>query len=396
MISVLSVGEVNRYLRELLESDGLLGDVWVRGEVSNLSQSQSGHLWFTIKDSEAQLRCVIFRGQLPYISCRPQNGLSLIAHGRVSLYEVGGQVQLYVDLVQPQGVGALSLRFERLRRQLEREGLFEGARKRPLPSFPARIAVVTSPTGAAVHDVVNVLRRRYPCVELLLAPTLVQGDGAAEGIANAIGLVNEVEGVDLLILARGGGSLEDLWPFNEETVARAIFGSRVPVLTGIGHQTDVTIADLVADLRAPTPSAAAELAAPDRREYLVQVAAKRARLDGAARAQLDVVRDGLALARGALWELVPPPRFQQWRQRLDDLLDRALAAGQHSLELRRERLRAGGLQLRALNPLGVLERGYSVCWHVGAGAVVRSREQVASGDDLELQVADGCFAAKVV
>ncbi|MCL5110650.1 MAG: exodeoxyribonuclease VII large subunit [Chloroflexi bacterium] len=391
VINVLSVGETNRYLRELLESDELLADVWVRGEVSNLSQSISGHLWFTLKDSDAQLRCVVFRGQLPYVGNRPQNGLAVVAHGRVSLYEAGGQVQLYVDLVQPQGMGELYLQFERLRRQLEREGLFSAARKRPLPIFPKRIAVVTSPAGAVLHDILNVVRRRYPSVEVVLAPTVVQGEAAAQSIAATIGLINELEGIDLLILARGGGSLEDLWPFNEEAVARAIFASRVPVVSGVGHETDVTIADLVADLRAPTPSAAAELVVPDRREHLALVAAYRLRLDGAAQATIEAGRNELTRRRAALLEMVPPPRFRQWHQQLDELWGRALTATGHRLALRREKARSAGLQLQALSPLAVLRRGYSICWLLPAGEPVRSKAQVEPGDSLAVQVIDGSF-----
>ncbi|MHB1133273.1 MAG: exodeoxyribonuclease VII large subunit [Chloroflexota bacterium] len=396
MITVLTVSEVNRYLRELLASDDLLRDVWVRGEISNLSQSQSGHLWFTIKDREAQLRGVVFRHQLPSIAYRPQNGLAVVAHGHISLYEVGGQLQIYVDRLQPEGVGTLYLRFEQLRCQLESEGLFDASRKRSLPAFPRRIAVVTSPTGAVVHDVLNVIARRYPCIDLILAPTLVQGETAAASIAQALSRVNQLPDLDLIILARGGGSLEDLWPFNEEVVARAIFASRVPVVTGIGHETDVTIADLAADMRAPTPSVAAELAVPERSAYAAEVASLRAAVREASGAHLAALAEGLAQCRGSMERLVPPPRLEQWRQRLDDLEVRAEAAVRHGLELQRARLRASELQIEALSPTGVLSRGYSICWHSATGMAVRSLTQLSPGDDLEVQVADGSFVAKAL
>ncbi|MHB1414890.1 MAG: exodeoxyribonuclease VII large subunit [Chloroflexota bacterium] len=395
MLAVLSVGEVTGYLRELMESDDLLRDVWVRGEVSNLVQSQAGHSYFTLKDSTSQLRCVIFRGQLPHISFRPRNGLAVAAHGRVSVYEVSGQVQLYVDLVEPQGVGELYLRFQQLRQRLEREGLFDPARKRPLPLFPRRIGVVTSPTGAVFHDIMQVVSRRFANVEIVLAPAQVQGEGAAESIAAAIAALNALPGTDVIILARGGGSLEDLWPFNEETVARAVFASRVPVVSGVGHETDVTIADLVADLRAPTPSAAAELVVPDRRDYLERTRALRQQAVAAVSAFLEAWRTDLEQSQADLVHLVPPPRLAQWRQREDELWLRASTAVSHAFALWQARVEANALQLGALSPMGVLGRGYSICWHPANGQPVKSLQQIGPGDKVEIQVADGIFGAAV-
>lgn len=396
MLVVLSVSEVNGYLRESLEADDLLRDLWVRGEISNLVVSQAGHAYFTLKDSQSQLRCVIFRGQLASIGVVPRNGLSVVAHGRLSVYEVSGQVQLYVDLVQPQGVGALYLKFERLRRQLEAEGLFDPARKRPLPRFPRRIGVVTSPTGAAVRDVVQVISRRYPGIELVVVPTLVQGDEAAAGIVSALAAVNALGSVDLVIVARGGGSIEDLWPFNEEAVARAIFASRVPVVTGVGHETDLTIADLVADLRAPTPSAAAEMSVPDRREYISQVENLGRRAESAVTGGLADHRYRLEVAERGLRRLLPPPQLAQWRQGIDDLSSRADSAAAHNLALWRERTRSRALQLSALGPEAVLARGFSVCWHVATARPVKRIDQVSADDELQIQVADGIFGASAL
>jgi len=394
-VNVLTVSEITAYLRETLEADEVLCDLWVRGEVSNFVRSQAGHLYFTLKDAGSQLRCVIFRGQLPYLACRPENGAAILAHGRVSVYEPSGQVQLYVDEVEAEGVGLLHLRFEELRRRLEREGLFDPARKRPLPRFPKRIGVVTSLTAAALQDILHVLARRFPAVEVLVSPTLVQGESAAANIAAAIAAVNEVPDVDLVIVARGGGSLEELWPFNEEAVARAIFASRAPVISGVGHETDVTIADLVADARAPTPTAAATLAVPDRLDYLGQVAALERQAAAATKAAIDGARLRLQAERAALARLVPPPSVLRARQRLDELDGRASSAVGHALALERERLRAGRLQLAALSPGSVLARGYSVCLHLGTGKPIKAVAQVTAGDGVQVYVADGFFTAAV-
>jgi exodeoxyribonuclease VII large subunit len=395
VLVVLTVSEVSTYLKETIESDDLLQDLWVRGEVSNLVLSQAGHMYFTLKDAQSQLRCVIFRGQLSTMPFRPQNGISIVGHGRLSVYEVSGQVQLYMDLVQPQGIGALYLKFERLRRQLEAEGLFDSARKRPLPRFPRRIGVVTSPTGAALRDIVKVIGRRFPSVEVLIAPTLVQGDAAVSGITAALAALNRLGDVDVIVLARGGGSIEDLWPFNEEAVARAIFASRVPVVSGVGHETDVTIADLVADLRAPTPSAAAELVVPSRQEYLGIVGGLRQRSGTAVATTLAGWRYRVEMSDDALRRMSPPPRVLRLRQQVDDYATRAEVALTHRLEMWQERVRSRALQLTALDPAAVLQRGFSVCWHVGSGRTIRNIAQVRAGDGIQVQVADGSFPASV-
>ena len=270
---VYSVSQITRYLKESLEADSLLNDLWLRGEVSNLTRSAAGHYYFTLKDATSQVRCVMFRPA--YGGEHLAEGAAVIAHGRVSIYEVRGDLQLIADLAQPEGVGELHLELERLKMKLEAEGLFQVSRKRPLPEFPKRIGVATSPTGAVWHDIQNVLRRRYPLVELAFAPTPVQGDTAAAGIVDAFDAFNAEDDLDLVILARGGGSLEDLWPFNEEAVARAIYASRAPVISAVGHETDYTIADMVADCRAPTPSAAAELAAPDMDELMERIESRQ-------------------------------------------------------------------------------------------------------------------------
>jgi exodeoxyribonuclease VII large subunit len=367
---IYPVSEITRYLKDLLEADGALADIWISGEVSNLSESAAGHLYFTIKDEASQLRCVLFnRGRLPVTI---QNGMAVVSHGRISIYEASGALQLYVDVIQPEGVGILHLEFERLRARLEQEGLFEPARKRALPPFPRRIAVVTSPDGAALRDIINIISRRYPLAELLLCPTPVQGDGAVPGIVRAFDTLNRAGDIDAVILARGGGSLEDLWAFNEEAVARAIYASKVPVISGVGHETDFTIADYVADVRAPTPSAAAELAVPHQQEIETTIASN--------------VR-AMTMAISSLME-----RFQQ---RVDELGGAVATCLENLLATNGERLRAIGLQLDTLNPLATLRRGYALVQRSEDAEVIRSIEQVDQGDLIQVRVSDGQFNGRV-
>ncbi|MDP2728063.1 MAG: exodeoxyribonuclease VII large subunit, partial [Dehalococcoidia bacterium] len=332
-MQIYPVAQVTRYLKGLLEGDGLLRDLWVSGEVSNLSRSMAGHLYFTLKDTDGQLRCVFFSegGQLSWLA----NGSAVVAHGRVSLYEAQGSLQLYVDVVQPEGTGILHLQLEELHARLGKEGLFEESRKRPLPAFPRRIGVVTSPTGAALRDILKILSRRYPLAEVLLSPTLVQGDGAAPGIVEALRLLNDLGDADVIILARGGGSLEELWAFNEEAVVRAIHASRVPVVTGVGHETDTTLADLAADFRAPTPTAAAVAVVPDvmdlaqRVAYLLQELLLRAR---------DLVSKKAECLERAAWDLHRAlPDIGARRQRVDDLTRVILPTFGNLLKLKEER-----------------------------------------------------------
>jgi len=393
-VEIHTVGAVTRYLKELLEVDPLLRDLWVEGEISNYVVSAAGHAYFTLKDATSQLRCALFRGRLAaHGSYRPANGAAVIAHGRVSLYEAQGNYQLYVDLLQPEGVGALHLQFELLRSRLEREGLFDPTRKRPLPHFPRRIGVVTSATGAVLHDIITVLRRRYPLVELVLAATLVQGEAAAAQICAAIATLNDHGAVDLMIVARGGGSLEELWPFNEESVARAIYASHVPVVTGIGHETDYTIADLVADLRAPTPSAAAELVVPDWRECQAQVAAWDRQLALLATRRCEAARAAVQHAGQTLARLSPQAQVDRRRQQADDLALRAQAQLAHMLAIWRAKVEGRGLQLGSLDPSAVLGRGYSICWT--KYGVLRSVAQVSPGAAVTVQVGDGSIPTRV-
>ena len=368
-MKIHSVADVTRYLRELLEADSLLTDIWVSGEVSNLTESTAGHLYFTLKDETSQLRCVFFR---PKLAITLENGAAVVTHGRISIYEVSGALQLYVDLVQLEGVGILHLEFERLKAKLEEEGLFEPARKRSLPLFPKRIGVVTSPTGAVFHDIANIIGRRYPMAELVLSPTLVQGDGAVDGIIQALQALNDMEDIDLVILARGGGSLEDLWAFNEEKVARAIYASRAPLISGVGHDTDFTIADFVADVRAPTPSAAAELAVPDCAELEAHIQSLTKTLI------VDVTRD-----------------LDRYRQRTDELTRAASVYLGNYLTISREKLRGRELELASLSPMATLSRGYALVQQSTTGEVVSHIDQVQRGDAIDIKVSDGQFKGRV-
>ena len=390
-MAVYTVSQVAEYLRDSLESDHFLADLWVNGEVSNLSRSAAGHLYFTIKDSESQLRCVMFRPTRE--ADRLRDGTSVIVHGRISIYPVRGELQMYVDLVQPAGTGELHLRLERLKARLEEEGLFEPTRKRNLPPFPSKIGVVTSPSSAVLHDIATVVQRRYPLVELVVSPTSVQGEQAALDIADALNKLNRLQEIDVIIVARGGGSLEELWAFNEEPVARAIYASRAPVVSAVGHETDVTIADLVADLRAPTPSAAAEMVVPDMASLLGQVKewqrdilAIARRLSSEKRRGLDSLVQRLN-SRG--------PQVEDKQQRLDELTQSLSRSLWVTLNLSRERFQGLEQQLHALNPNSVLERGYAIVQRSDQGALVKSVGQVEKDDELKVRVSDGSFNARV-
>ena len=390
---VLTVSQLLSYLRELLESDLVLADVWVSGEVSGARTQPSGHTYFTLKDANAQLRSVLFRPtqarqrrMIDYLT----QGAQVIVHGRLGVYEARGELQIVIDFVQPEGVGLRHAQFERLRQQLEEEGLFDPSRKRPLPRFPRRVGVVSSPAGAVFHDICNVLQRRWPLAEVVLAPTPVQGPDAVPGITGALETLNRAGDIDVIVVARGGGSVEELWAFNEEPVARAVFGSLVPVVSAVGHETDFTICDYVADMRAPTPSAAAELVAPDVFQVHSQVRGRLAAGLGIVRSLLQREREGarslLTRAERRVADLAG------LRQRIDGLERRALGAADRFRRDRVAGLARCSAQLDALNPQATLDRGYAVVHK--SGRVVSSIASISSGDALVVKVADGGFAAR--
>jgi exodeoxyribonuclease VII large subunit len=393
-MQVYAVHEVTTYLRELFETDPHLSDVWISGEVSNVSRPASGHVYFTLKDGSAQLRAVFFarRGMPSNATARlVENGHAVVAHGRIGLYEQRGDMQLYVDFVQPEGVGALQMQFERLKAQLAEQGLFDEARKRPLPRYPRKIGVVTSASGAAFHDICHVLERRWPLAEIVLAPTPVQGPEAVSGIIGALEQLNARGDIDVIIAGRGGGSIEELWAFNEEPVARAIFASGIPVVSAVGHETDTTIADFVADRRAPTPSAAAEIVAPDRFDVSIRLGVAAGAMESVLRQQIGIERENLRAAAHAMDRRIPDVASQ--RQSIDDITRRA----RHAIESshRAAVTGVGGCvwRLRALDPFATLERGYAIVQR--GPIVVSSVSAVKSGDAIDVRVGDGSFGAHV-
>ncbi|MCY4602349.1 MAG: exodeoxyribonuclease VII large subunit [Acidobacteria bacterium] len=435
---VLSVSELTARVRVLLESK--YAEVWIEGEISNARVWKTGHLYFTLKDEGAQLRAVMFRSALRYQRFRPEDGQHVIARGRLSVYEPKGEYQIVCEHLEPQGVGALQLAFEQLRRRLDQEGLFDTGRKRPLPPLPRKIGVVTSLDGAALRDIINVLSRRHPNVHVVISPTRVQGERAAEEIVRALRLVCAVPGVDVVIVGRGGGSVEDLWAFNEEPVARAIAGATAPVISAVGHETDFTISDFVADLRAPTPSAAAELVVAGKDEIAARIRNLEQRLRAAA-------RDGLQRRRATVHALQTRPGLAGWPTRvavrgrqvgeLTHRLSRAARVGAsrrerrlHELRLRLEaldlgrridgirarlraardgmavalrdvqqareaRLRVAAGRLETLSPLGVLARGYAVCWNAERSAIIRDAAKVTAGEEVHVTLHSGALDCTV-
>jgi len=385
--SYQTVSELTRRIKVFLE--GQFDDILIVGEISNFTHHGSGHMYFSLKDESAQIACVMWRSRNAGLFFTPQDGMRVTIHGRVSVYEKRGNYQLNVLDMQPAGVGELQMAFERLKRRLHEEGLFDDARKKPLPAFPQRIGIVTSPTGAAIQDLLNVLRRRNPAVEIILNPARVQGDGAAQEIAQAIDDFNELQQVDLLIVGRGGGSLEDLWPFNEEVVARAVYRSEIPIISAVGHEVDYTICDFVADLRAPTPSAAAELAVPvndDLKQMLMSGLAdmRSALLDRIAALQekINAIRTSYAFGQ-------PADLIYQSMQRVDDMRRSLDTALQHRLSLTHEKLSGLSQRLTLLEHTNVLKRGYSLCFHVATDRLVREAGEFTPGDAVRVKLYRG-------
>jgi len=395
--SIFSVAQVSRYLKEVLETDDILQDIWVQGEISGCKTYSSGHCYFTLKDAEAQLACVFFK-QARLRSSAPdlRDGMAIAANGRISLYERDGKLQLYVEYVEPLGDGALFLRFEQLKARLEAEGLFDAERKRPLPPQPAVIGIVTSPQAAALRDMLRVLRSRYPLAEVIFAPTLVQGVEAPASIAAALDLLNEHGEADVVIIGRGGGSIEELWAFNEEVVARAIARSRIPVISGVGHETDFTIADFVADYRASTPTAAAAAAVPDIEDWREDILEKEQSLTGLVEEYLNDLSEQLERTQHDLQRASPQDMLDRRRQQLDDMTALLQTHLQHIVSLRGERLQGMALRLHSLSPLLTIARGYAIVRRDTDGTIITSTPQAQPGASLTIQVTDGHIPVKVL
>ncbi|MFB5759529.1 exodeoxyribonuclease VII large subunit [Paenibacillus medicaginis] len=437
---IYSIKELNRYIRMKLESDRILSDVWIRGEISNFTHHSSGHMYFTLKDESSRIKSIMFAShnqRLPFV---PKEGSRVIARGNISVYERDGQYQFYATHMQPDGIGSLYLAYEQLKQRLEAEGLFAIERKRALPRFPRTIGVVTSPTGAAVRDIITTLQRRYPQARVLLYPVLVQGKGAAASIVKAIAKLNEMMEADVLIVGRGGGSLEELWAFNEEIVARAIYSSAIPVISAVGHETDFTIADFTADLRAATPTAAAELAVPHLFELTDQVRQRELRLRNALKQRVAAERERLTRLQRSPVLVHPRRRMLQHAERLDMLRDRLkraaasrtrlhqeqnarllhalerfnpreqvrasrrdlqqserrmLSAAGRMLKSSRQQLASTVRQLDALSPLKVMARGYSLVYDEQEARLIKSLRDVQPGDLIKVKMSDGQLDCQV-
>src|SRR6266516_3574433 len=394
--SVISVSVLALYLKDLLEANDILQNIWVHGEVSNCKTYPSGHCYFTLKEGDAQIPCVFFkyarsRSSAPEL----RNGMAIAVNGRVAFYERDGKVQFYAESVRLLGEGALFQRFEQLKARLAAEGLFDEERKRPLPAQPSVIGIVTSSQAAALRDMLRVLRTRYPLVQVILSPSLVQGTDAPASIAAALDLLNEYGEADVIIVGRGGGSIEELWAFNEEVVARAIARSRIPVISGVGHETDFTIADFVADHRASTPTAAAAAAVPDIEDWRSGILEKQQTLTDSIETFVIYQRELLGRIRRDLVRLNPQYQLERLQQRLDDTSALLQARMEHILSLRMERLRGIALRLHSLSPLLTIARGFAVVRRDIDHSLVTKTQQVHPGDELTIQVTDGQIHAQV-
>jgi len=390
-----SVSRLTQHIRTLLESDVTLQDVWVRGEISNLGRPASGHIYFTLKDANASLRGVMWRTDAARLNLPLRDGMEIEAHGRIGVYEPQGAYQFYADIIRSVGEGLLYQEFLRLKAMLEAEGLFDPERKKFIPEFPLQIGIVTSATGAALRDMLNTLRRRLPLVDVILAPSPVQGDEAPPKLVDALFALNRQK-PDVILLARGGGSIEDLWAFNDERVVRAVAASEIPIISGVGHETDFTLCDFAADLRAPTPTAAAELATPITvNDLLAFLQGIKTRLVTSALNLLAAQQFGLDALTARLRFASPQRRIQTDRQRLDDLSHRGLFALDHRIRLEDERIKGFERRLESLNPLGVLKRGYAVVTRKPDGVLIHKTEQVHPDDEIQIRVSDGQFGAVI-
>ncbi|OUN08000.1 exodeoxyribonuclease VII large subunit [Flavonifractor sp. An92] len=392
--TVYTVSQVNRYVKSLLDGDQRLSGLFVRGEISNYKRYPSGHHYFSLKDSEGAIRCVLFRREAEFLRFQPENGMTVIAFGRLTVFPRDGQYQLYCSRLTPDGVGDLHVAFEQLKAKLYGEGLFDPAHKKPIPRYPQKIALITSPAGAAVRDMLRILKARWPLAEVVILPVRVQGAEAPGEISAALRWAGEHAVADLIITGRGGGSMEDLWCFNDEQVARAIYACPIPVISAVGHEPDVTISDFVADLRAATPSNAAELAVPDQAELRAALTGLEERLTGAMSRRLE--RERTRVERLAERRVLSDPMapIQDRRVLLDYQRERLANGLKGTLSAQRERLGRLSAALDAMSPLKVLGRGYAIAYD-GAGTVVRSVEQAVPGEKLDLRLRDGTLRCTV-
>lgn len=392
---VLSVSQLNRYIKMNFDADENLANIFISGEISNFTNHyRTGHLYFTLKDDSAAVRAVMFNSSAKRLKFMPEDGMKVIARGRVSVYEASGQYQLYVDDMQPDGVGALNLAYEQLKEKLQKEGLFSEQHKKPLPPYPEKVGVITSPTGAAVRDIINVLGRRFPYAEIVFCPVLVQGEGAHLQLTDAVNLFNSERAADVIIIGRGGGSIEDLWEFNDEGLARAVYNSEIPVISAVGHETDFTICDFVADMRAPTPSAAAELAVPDANELQYALSALKNRM-------FLNVSSGIADRRSRLEYLTskgalksPDEMLSNRSQRLDTAFSKMLSSYENRIGGKKVEFISAATALSKLDPMSVLMRGFAFVSDKN-GKNAYSSQALAKGDKINVRFHDGSAVCEV-
>jgi exodeoxyribonuclease VII large subunit len=389
-----SITQLNEYVRMLLDGNAVLSDMWIKGEISNFTNHRTGHMYFSVKDAGATVRVVMFKAHAARLKFEPRDGMKVLLHGRVSAYVPGGQYQFYADCMEADGLGSLYLAFEQCKARLEAEGLFDPARKKPIPKLPRRVGIITSPTGAAIRDIINVTGRRYPQGELLIFPSLVQGEQAPAYLAGGIRYFRRARNVDVIIIGRGGGSIEDLGAFNDERIAREIAACEIPVISAVGHETDFTICDFVADLRAPTPSAAAELVFPDRVALQAELDARLARIGALTLSCVQARRRQLQTLSASRAMRSPAMVLAEKQMRVDELWVRLQNAGGQMLARKKQTLGASVGKLEALSPLAVLQRGYAVAAD-GSGKVATSASAFEVGQPITVRFADGAVNATV-
>ena len=390
---LLTVSQLTDLIKTSLEES--FYDIWMEGEISNLRIPTSGHVYLTLKDKASQIRAIIFKSSARNIKFELKDGIHIICHGRITVYDPRGEYQIVIDTVEPQGIGALQLAFEQLKEKLLKEGLFDAKRKRPIPLLPRKIGIITSPTGAAIRDMLNIINRRFSNVHIIINPVPVQGEGAGIEIARAIEEMNEFEDIDVLIVGRGGGSLEDLWAFNEEVVARAIYNSKIPVISAVGHEIDFTIADFVADLRAPTPSAAAELVVKNKIDLMESLSYLFSRLKNGIKTLFDAKRSALREEIRAMKD--PATRINEYIQRIDDLSIRLTGSINRYLDGLKKRIGAEAGKLNALSPLAILSRGYSIAMKLPEMQIIKDVKEVQEGDEVNIRLHKGnliCVVSK--
>lgn len=393
---IYTVSKINRYIKKLFENDYNLQDVWILGEISNFKLHSSGHMYFVLKDKESQIKCVMFRGNNYTLRFMPEDGMKVKVRGDVSVYEKRGEYQLYVKEIIEAGKGELYLAFERLKAKLKDEGLFSEEIKKKLPLVPHNIAVITSPTGAAIRDIITISLRRFSNLSILVVPSLVQGAFAAREIAKKIDFLNRhFKDLDFIIIGRGGGSLEELWAFNEEILARSIYNSKIPIVSAVGHETDFTISDFVADLRSPTPSAAAEMTIPDKSSLINNISLLKSKLIRAIKRNLELKMERIDSVSGRLKYQGPENKINQYYQYIDEFSARLNSRIKHRVELYEERVKKDSQRLDSLSPRAVIERGYSICRKIPGKEIIKRLEQIEVGTRIEVIISDGKILSKV-